>query len=137
MTLRVSADLTVVAQPELKFSNAGKAWLSLRAVSKQRKNVGGKWEDGEPTWLNVVVFGKTAEMIVESGVTKGTRLNVQGRLENRPWTDREGNERHTLEITADNVGLDLAFTAYGRADEPRRAPRPAEPAGFPTDEGPF
>ena len=70
-------------------------------MSKTRKkDAQGKWVDGDPTWLNVIVFGRQAEMLVESNAGKGTRLLVAGRLENRPWTDREGNERQSLELTA-------------------------------------
>lgn len=145
MTIRTTAEVGVVAEPELRFTKAGKAWTSIRAVSKPRKNVNGQWVDGDPTWLNVIVFGKSAEMLVESGVTKGTRLLVAGRLENREWEDREGNKRTSLEITADTVGLDTTFTAYervvsekaARGAAARRDAEPDDPWANMPDEAPF
>jgi single-strand DNA-binding protein len=119
MTIRVTAEVGVAADMDLKFSNGGKAWTSLRCVSNPRKQVNGQWVDGEPTWLNVVVFGKSAEMLAESGVGKGSRLIVTGRIENRAWTDKEGTQRYSLEITADKVGLDTTFTAYTKVDSHR------------------
>ena len=143
MTIHTTAQVGVVAEPELRFTKGGKAWVSIRAVSKPRKNVNGQWVDGDPTWLNVVVFGKGAEMLVESGVTKGSRLLVTGRLENREWEDRDGNKRFNLEITADTVGLDTTFTAYERvaverSDRGAAARRDTEPAAPQwSDEAPF
>ncbi len=145
--LKTTAEVSIVADPELKFSKGGKAWASIRCVSKTRKkDAQGKWVDGDPTWLNVIVFGRQAEMLVESNAGKGTRLLVAGRLENRPWTDREGNERQSLELTADSVALDLMFTAYSRVDKEQAewqaaSRRDAEPAqsddDYWTDTAPF
>ncbi len=146
MTIRTTADVTVVAAPELRFSKAGKAWMSLRAVSKERKNVNGTWTDSDPTWISVIVYGKAAEMIAESGVDKGTRLLVTGRLQNREYETNQGEKRQSLEITADNVALDLTFTAYERiaAEQSdrqagqRREQQQPDPWGHaPTDEAPF
>lgn len=144
--LKTTAEVSIVADPELRFSQGGKAWTSVRCVSKTRKkDAQGKWVDGDPTWLNVIVFGRQAEMLVESNAGKGTRLLVSGRLENRPWKDKDGNERQSLELTADSIALDLMFTAYSKVDgeraERQAASRRDEPAAsaddYWTDTAPF
>lgn len=137
MTIRVTAEVGVAADMDLRFSNAGKAWTSLRCVSNPRKQVNGQWVDGDPTWLNVIVFGKSAEMLAESGVGKGSRLLVTGRIENRAWTDKEGTDRLSLEITAEKVALDTTFTAYTKVDSHRAERQSANRAQHQAEQSPW
>jgi single-strand DNA-binding protein len=59
---------------------------------------------GEAEWHNVVAFGKTAE-IVESYTRKGSQIGVEGRLQTRQWTNKEGQERYTTEVVVDRLEL--------------------------------
>ena len=136
MTIRVTADLALVAEVDLRFGNSGKAYARFRAVSNERKrDASGKWVDGDPTWVTVTCFGKTAEMLAESNPSKGTRLLVEGTLQTRKWTGKDGEERDSLEITAYEVGLALTFTAYQRMDREQVARSAARKADW-VDEGP-
>lgn len=131
--MRVMTDCVVVADPELAFSKAGKAWIRMRCVSNERKkDANGQWVDGDATYFDVVTFGKAAETIGESDVQKGSRLTVIGSLTSSEWEDKEGNKRSTLKLMADHVGLELLFTPYRKVDgEPQRASEPV------TDDAPF
>lgn len=54
------------------------------------------------TWHNVTAFGKTAEFI-EKYVGKGRNIFIEGRIRNRKYTTKDGDERSITEIVADNV----------------------------------
>jgi len=55
-------------------------------------------------WHNVVAWGKTAE-IVESYVTKGKEVAVEGKLTTRSWDDKDGNKRYTTEVVCNELLL--------------------------------
>ena len=52
--------------------------------------------------MSIVAWRSTAEFIARNFV-KGQMMTLHGRLQARPWTDREGNKREAVEIVADNV----------------------------------
>ena len=56
----------------------------------------------ETDFVDVVAWRATAEF-VSKYFTKGRMVVVEGRLQNRDWTDKEGNKRRTTEIIANNV----------------------------------
>ncbi|MBI2840345.1 MAG: single-stranded DNA-binding protein [Acidobacteria bacterium] len=61
-------------------------------------------------WHNIVAFGKLGD-ICEKYVTKGKQIYLEGRLQTRKWTDKEGKDRYTTEIVAQNMML------LGRRDD--------------------
>lgn len=64
---------------------------------------GWKTKDKEGTeWVRVVFFGKLAEIAGEY-LRKGSKVYVQGRLTTRKWQDKEGNDKYTTEIVADQM----------------------------------
>jgi single-strand DNA-binding protein len=52
----------------------------------------------------VALFGKTAEIAGEY-LKKGSQVYIEGRLQTRKWTDKEGQERYTTEIRADRMQM--------------------------------
>ncbi|MBQ73206.1 MAG: single-stranded DNA-binding protein, partial [Planctomycetaceae bacterium] len=88
--------------PELRNTNSGTAVVNLRiATNERRRNQEGQW-DNHTEWHSVVAFGKTAENIGRF-MKKGRQLYIEGRLQTRKWQDRDGNERYSTEVVADNV----------------------------------
>ena len=71
------------------------------ATSERFKNKDGETTE-KTTWHSVQVWGKTADYI-EKYVTKGTMLFVEGKLESRKYTDRDGNDRTVYEVRAENI----------------------------------
>lgn len=71
------------------------------ATTHGKKNASGQWEN-ETDWHNIVAFGNSAENIVKY-CKKGRSLLVEGRLTTRKWQDKEGNDRYTTEVIAENV----------------------------------
>ncbi|MBX7137736.1 MAG: single-stranded DNA-binding protein [Oligoflexia bacterium] len=88
--------------PELRYTNQQfpVAKFSL-ATGERRKDASGNW--GEHTeWHNIVAFGKTAELCSQY-LKKGRQVFIEGRIQTRKWQDKEGKDRWTTEIIANNV----------------------------------
>ena len=87
--------------PELRHTQAGVAVASFRlAVDRDFKDkaTGERATD----WIDVVAWRQTGEF-VSRYFTKGRMAVVEGRLQMRDWTDKEGNKRTSAEVVADNV----------------------------------
>lgn len=102
----------LVADPELRFSAAGKAWTSARLAVKPF--VPGE-NDPETIFVNLVMFGSLAENVAEQ-LRKGDRIAVTGRLEDDNWTGKDGIERPGQKIVVDGLGPDLRFNAKPSRD---------------------
>lgn len=99
----------VVADPEPSFSEKGNAWLRLRVVAKDRvRDSNGAWSDGEPMFINAVVFGKQAENLTDS-IAKGDSVVIVGRLAPNKWTDKEGVEHNDVQIKVEEIGPSVQF----------------------------
>lgn len=87
--------------PELRHTQSGTAVASLTlAVDRdfKDKNTGEKVTD----WIDVVAWRNTAEFVCKY-FAKGRMAVVEGRLQIRDWTDRDGNKRRSAEVVADNI----------------------------------
>lgn len=106
----ISGMFGVVDAPDVRFGDDGSAWVKLRGVAKDRyKNKDGQWEDGDPTYIDIIVNGKNAENLAES-VTKGDAIVVSGKLVQREWTNKEGQKQKAYSIRASEVGVSTQFT---------------------------
>ena len=86
--------------PELKRTGTGTAVTSFSiAVDRDFKDQNGK---KETDFIDVVAWRNTAEF-VSKYFTKGRMAAVEGRLQIRDWTDKDGNKRRNAEVIADNV----------------------------------
>lgn len=132
------------ADPELRFTQGGKAVCSFTIVNQDRRKneQSNEWEDaGDPLFVRVSVWDALAENVAES-VRKGDLLVVQGKLTNRKWEDKEGNARLSLEMTAKIVAASLQFRTIKHGQtRAQSAPQADDPwVGSPTggsDEPPF
>lgn len=121
----------LAADPELRFSKSGTAWMKAR-LSVQ-PYVKGADVQPEPVFLDLVAFASLAETVCET-CRKGDRLVVSGRLEDDVWTGSDGTERTTTKLIVDGCGLDLRFAGSGATRStptppptPPPAPTPATP----------
>ena len=90
----------LVKDPELRRTQSGTAVTSFRiAVDRDFKS-----QDGskQADFFDVVAWRGTAEF-VSKYFTKGRMAVVEGRLQIRDWTDRDGGKRRSAEVIADNV----------------------------------
>ena len=123
--------------PEIRHTQKGQPVSNVRLATTRR------WKDTESgerrertEWHRVVVFGKQAEVVADRAA-KGALLHVEGSLQTRDWTDREGVKRYTTEIVARSVlvlGRRETQVAEPPASEEPPAPKEAE---VPEDDIPF
>jgi single-strand DNA-binding protein len=108
-TVTFAGNLT--ADPELRFTSSGTPVLELRAaVNRQRKTETG-WEDAEPMFHTVKVWGRRAENAAES-LASGDRINVHGQLETEAWTKDDKKHTKDVVVVSDRfgfIGADLTF----------------------------
>ncbi|MDN3059377.1 single-stranded DNA-binding protein [Streptomyces sp. SRF1] len=98
----------LVADPEIRFTEAGTAVARFRVASTPRvydRNAG-RWTDGEPLFITCTTWRDVAEHVCES-LVRGMRVIVQGRLRQRTYIDHQGVRRTVFDLDADDVGLSL------------------------------
>jgi single-strand DNA-binding protein len=90
--------------PEVRYLPSGDAVANISiATTETWKDKGGEKQE-KTEWHRVAMFGKTAEIAGEY-LKKGSQVYIEGRLETRKWTDKEGHERSTTEIRADRMQM--------------------------------
>ncbi|MDQ3645641.1 MAG: single-stranded DNA-binding protein [Actinomycetota bacterium] len=100
----------VTDDAELRFTPRGQAVANFTvAVNRRWKDQDGQWQDKLDGFFKCNVWGAMAENVAES-LTKGTRILVTGRLQQRSWEDNDGNKRSAVEIQVDEVGPSLKWS---------------------------
>jgi single-strand DNA-binding protein len=94
-------------QPEVRHTEAGIARAMFRVA------VSGRSRDSEPSFFTVVVWRDQAEHAAQS-LSKGSRVVVVGRLQQRTWTDQDGSARQVVEVVAEELGPSLTGAPWGR-----------------------
>ncbi len=136
----------ITRDPELKFLNSGQAAIRLSvAVNRRWQNrQTQEWEE-RVSYFDIAGYGPMAENAANS-LSKGTRVMVTGRLEQRSWETENGDKRSVVEINADEIAPSLRFATAVVTRTPRPeggsytpAPaRSAEPTStYAFDEEPF
>jgi single-strand DNA-binding protein len=105
---------------EMRFTAGGTAvaTVSLATTERFTDKEGQKREDTQ--WHRIVIWGKTAESLQEY-LTKGKQIYVEGRIETKEWTNKEGQKVKTTEIRADRVVLLGGGGGGGGEGRPRQA----------------
>lgn len=93
--------------PELRFTTGGRGVASFGLAVNRRYQQNGEWQD-QTSYFNIVAWGQMGENAAAT-LTKGMRVLVTGRLEQREYTTREGDKRSTIEINADEIGPSLRW----------------------------
>ena len=114
--------------PELRHTQSGTAVASFSlAVDRdfKNRNTGEKSTD----FIDIVAWRQTAEF-VSRYFTKGRMAVVEGRLQLRDWTDRDGNKRRAAEVVADNVYFGDSKKKESEGNAPEDELPENEPQGF-------
>lgn len=100
----------VVSEPELRWTPAGAAVCNFRIASTPRtyNKQTQQWEDGEAMFLTCNAWKQLGENTAES-LTKGMRVIVTGKLKQRSFQTREGENRSVFEIDVEEVGPSLRY----------------------------
>jgi single-strand DNA-binding protein len=114
--------------PETRYMPNGKAVTNFTIATSESwkdKQTGEQREQTE--WHNIVMYDRLAEIAAEY-LRKGSQVYVEGRLRTRKWQDKEGRDRYTTEINANEMQmLGSRAGGAGGSSEPR-AERPAAAA---------
>lgn len=117
------------ADPEIRYMPNGKAVVNLRLATSESwkdKQTGDKQDRTE--WHSVVAYDKLAEIIGE-WLRKGSPVYIEGKLQTRKWQDKNGNDRWTTEIIAQQMQMLGGKQHQGRRQSPERSSNPDPDVG--------
>jgi single-strand DNA-binding protein len=114
-TITLVGNLT--RDPELRFTSGGRAVASFGLAVNRRYQVNGEWKD-QTSYFNVTAWGQLGENAAAS-FTKGSRVIITGRLEQREYETREGDKRSAIEVVADELGPSLRWATAQVERNPR------------------
>lgn len=90
------------ADPEMRYTTQGSAVTQFSVASGRTwKSADGTQHD-DTEWFRVVAWDKLGE-ICNQYLLKGTRVYIEGRLQTRKWQDKEGQDRYTTEVIANDM----------------------------------
>ena len=90
------------ADPESRTTQSGSTVANLRIATTERaKDRDGNWAD-HTEWHRVACFGRTAENVARF-CRKGKQVYIEGKIRTRKWQDRDGNDRWSTEVIADQI----------------------------------
>ena len=93
------------ADPETRYMPSGSAVTNLSvATSEQWKDKQSGEQKERTEWHKVAMFNRLAEIAAEY-LRKGSQVYIEGKLRTRKWQDRDGNDRWTTEIIADEMQM--------------------------------
>lgn len=122
------------ADPETRYMPSGGAVTNIRIATSESwkdKNTGDQQERTE--WHNVAFFGRIAEIAAEY-LRKGSQVYIEGKLRTRKWQDKEGNDRYSTEVIANEMQMLGGRPGSGA---PAQSGAAAAPAGPPSGSGEF
>ena len=100
----------LTADPELRYTQAGKAVANgtVASTPKVFDRQSNEWKDVDALFLRFSVWGEYAEHVAGS-LTKGARVIVTGKLKQRSYQDKEGQNRTAIELEVDEIGPSLRY----------------------------
>lgn len=114
--------------PEVRYKNGGSALANLSLATSEEwkdKQTGEKKQKTE--WHRVVIFGKLAEIAGEY-LRKGSQVYIEGALQTRKWTDKNGVDKYTTEIVVNPIGGVMQMLA-GKSDAGQQQNKPQQAPG--------
>ena len=107
--------------PEIRYMPSGDAIanLTLATTENWKDKAGEKQEKTE--WHRISMFGRLAEIAGEY-LKKGSSIYIEGKLQTRKWQDKEGNDRYTTEIVANEMKMLGGRASGGDTGMERSAP---------------
>lgn len=126
--------------PEVRYTQGGQPVANFTMATTERWNDPSGEKKEKTEWHRIVVWGKQAEIAGEY-LRKGRQVYIEGSLQTREWTDRDGNKRTTTEVRAQRLQLlggrpdDRPASAAGPTPPP--AEEQGEPGSYGEDDIPF
>lgn len=102
---RVGKDL------DIKFTQAGLAYVAFSVVTNSRKKVNNEWVDADTSWWDCKAFGGYAEAIVDD-IRKGDLVIINGSIKQSVWVDKQGNKKSSYEVLVDSIAKQVVQKKY-------------------------
>lgn len=96
--------------PEIRSTQDGREIANLSLATSESwkdKNTGERKEKTE--WHRVVVFNDALVKVIKNYVKKGSKLYLEGALQTRKWTDKDGNEKYSTEVVLQGYNGNLTM----------------------------
>ena len=121
--------------PEVRYMPNGDAVANYSiATTETWKDKNGMRQE-KTEWHNIVMYRRLAEIAGEY-LKKGSSVYIEGRLQTRKWQDKQGNDRYTTEIIADQLQMLGGRNSNAAGQTPGQdhgAASPSQPGGAPAD----
>ncbi len=107
--------------PELKYTPQGKSVASFSvATTERKKDPAGEYQD-HTTWFRVTAWERLADLVSQY-LSKGKQVYVEGTLALEEYTDKEGNRRSNLKVTARDIQFLSPKNGEGKTDKQNDQP---------------
>jgi len=123
--------------PEVRYTPSGVAVANFSIATSEEwkdKDTGEKKDRTE--WHRIVAWRRLGEICGEY-LHKGKEVYIEGKLQTRPWEDRDGNKRYTTEVVANVMQMLGAAGKEGKVQSADNKFSSEEPVTVPEDEIPF
>jgi single-strand DNA-binding protein len=99
---RVTIIGRLTRDPELKYIQSGSAVANFSIATNRNYTTNSGEKKEEVSYFDCIAWGKMGEILTEY-CHKGSRIAVEGRLQQRRWEDKENNKKSKIEIVSDNI----------------------------------
>lgn len=107
--------------PEIRSTNDGTRIANLNlATSESWRDRGSGERKERTTWHRVVIFNEHLVEIAEKYLQKGSQVYIEGALQTRKWTDKDGGERYSTEVVLQKFRGELTILGGARDDRSER-----------------
>jgi len=130
---RVTILGTLGRDPEVKSFQTGDRIAELSVATSERwtSKDGEKKEKTE--WHKVVIRNENLVRVAENYLSKGSKVYIEGQLQNREWTDKDGTKRYATEIVIGKFKGELVLLSEGKEREARQESQKAIKRSFAND----
>ncbi len=131
----------LTSEPELRFTQSGRAFVSFGLADNRRYMINNEWQE-EVSFHNCTLWGEAAENAAAS-LTKGCRIIASGRVQQREYDNKDGIKVKTWDFVIDEIGPSLRWaqatvnkvlrdnsTTQGPAAANRPPQQPQQPANY-------
>jgi len=116
------------SDPDVRYTSTGAAVANITVATSDQWKDKQTGENQERTeWHRVVFFNRLAEVVGEY-LKKGSQVYIEGRLQTRKWQDKEGQDRYTTEIVANEMQMIGSRPGSGARNEEQAPQRPSSPS---------
>lgn len=123
--------------PEVRRTTNGDPIVNLSVATSESwrdKASGERKEKSE--WHRITIYNEHLAKVAEQYLRKGMKVYLEGQIQTRKWTDKDGNEKYSTEIVLNRFKGELQILSGGAEREPERASATSSRSAF-DDEIPF